>query len=179
MAPTCWATQTIMLWITLSRRVAITIWKATLSTTSLTDRKGSALPTRETISSQLTSHWTQELLGHPTKTPTSSRIRTRVTALFRPLQQALKEVLTNVQATHSPAKPLVVLRTRLPMYVSRTHLKVAFLETLSLRMLAGSVLVGPAQALRISSVMISPIINAATTTIWFELLKKLQGLSAL
>ena len=86
-------------------------------------------------------------------------------APFRPLLQALKEVLTNVQATHSLAKPLEAHRITEPMCVSRTHLKVAFLETLLLRMLAASVLVEPVQALRISSVMIGPITNAATTTI--------------
>ena len=88
----------------------------------------------------------------------------RITALFRPLQQALKEVLTNVQATHSPARPLVVLRARLPMYVSRTHLKVAFLETQSLRMPADSVLVELAQELQIFLVMTNPITNAAIKT---------------
>ena len=86
-------------------------------------------------------------------------------APFRPLLQALKEVLTSVQATHSLAKPLEALRITELMCVSRTHLKVAFLETLLLRMLADSVLVEPAQALRISLVRIGPITNAATTTI--------------
>ena len=167
-----------MWWITIGRHAAITTWKAMLSTTSLTDRKVSVLPTRETTSLLLISLWIQGLQGHLTKTPTSSRIRTREMAPFRPLLQALKEVLTNVQATHSPAKPLEALRKAELMCASRTHLKVAFLETLLLRMLADSVLVEPVQALRISSVMIGPITNAATTTIWFELLKKLLGLSA-
>ena len=168
-----------MWWIIQGRHAAITIWKAMLSTTSLTDKKVSVLPTRETTSLLLINLWIQGPQGHLTKTPTFSRIRTRATAPFRPLQQALKEVLTSVQATHSLAKPLEALRIAELMCVSRTHLKVAFLETLLLRMLADSVLVEPAQALRISLVRIGPITNAATTMIWSELLKKLPGLSAL
>ena len=174
----CWAIQTTMWWIIPSRRAAITIWIATLSTMSLTDRKVSALPTRGTISLLLISLLRHKRLGHPTKTPTSSRIKTRATAPFRPLHKALKEVLTNVQATHLPARPLLALRNKDIMCVSRTHSKVEFSETQSLRMLADSVSVEPAQELQIFLVMISLLTNAAITTTWFKLLKKLPGLSA-
>ena len=175
----CWATQTTTWWITIGRHAAITIWRATLFTTSLTDRKISASKIRETTSSLLTSLWRHRPLEHPTKTPTSSRIRMRTTALSRPLLKALIGVLTCVKATHLPAKPLVAPRTTELKGVSRTHLKVAFSATLSLRTRADSVWVEPARALQIFSVKIGPITNAAITTSWFKLLKKLPDLSAL
>ena len=135
-----------------------------LSTTSLTDRKVSVLPTRETTSLLLINLFKQRPLVHPIKTQISSRIRMNQTAPSRHLHKDLKEVLTNVQATHSPARHLVKLRITELMCVSRTHLKVAFLETQSLRMPAASVLVELAQELQIFLVMTGPITNAAITT---------------